>query len=492
MYESGDKKELGGFARSIDALFTGASEPEPAPEVEAPDADIDPFIDLEGAAVSGVGAALEPEMSFDALAPDAPEEVEMSFDALAPDAPEEVEMSFDALAPDAPEEVEMSFDALAPDAPEDIVVDFASLAPDPDEEVLLAPESEPLEGGAAADVMREEVPDEVKEAGPVPALADPDALSAALDAFLASPRLEGERQAREIHQMVDALRAANALEPLADAVERLVTEASDDEASLALADLMVTAGVASRIAARLGTERDEERRQHLFAVCKAVGLEMAIAISDALSDTNDRFARRSFMDAMVMFGSTGMVVVEQMVEDNRWFVIRNAVAILGEVGGDRAVELITSTLAHTDGRVRREALLALAKLGGEDAGMLVYGMLQDPDPDARLAAAMAAGELKVERALKPLLGILDSESDESVTVAILQALGKLGDPGAVNSIAKRATVSFFSKSPLDVRIAAYRALYNIGTPHAKRLINQAVDDKDPDVKAAVRDMIGMI
>ncbi|MBT6889080.1 MAG: hypothetical protein HN899_02705, partial [Gemmatimonadales bacterium] len=114
MYESGDKKELGGFARSIDALFTGASEPEPAPEVEAPDADIDPFIDLEGAAVSGVGAALEPEMSFDALAPDAPEEVEMSFDALAPDAPEEVEMSFDALAPDAPEEVEMSFDALAP------------------------------------------------------------------------------------------------------------------------------------------------------------------------------------------------------------------------------------------------------------------------------------------------------------------------------------------------------------------------------------------
>jgi hypothetical protein len=358
MSESGDKKELGGFARSIDALFSGASEPEPAPEVEAPDDDIDPFIDLEGAAVSDVGAALEPEMSLD---------------------------------------------PLAPDAPEDIVVDFASLAPDQAEEALLAPESEPLEGGAAADVMWAEVPDEVEEDEPVPVPADSAALSAALDAFLASPRLEGEEQAREIREMVGALRAANALDALADA----------------------------------------------------------------------------------------MVVVEQMVEDNRWFVIRNAVAILGEVGGDRAVGLITSTLAHTDGRVRREALLALAKLGGEDAGMLVYGMLEDPDPDTRLAAAMAAGELKVERALKPLLGILDSESDESVTVAILQALGKRGDPGAVNSIEKHATVSFFSKSPLDVRIAAYRALYNIGTPHARRLINQAVDDKDPEVKAAVRDMIGM-
>jgi HEAT repeat protein len=156
----------------------------------------------------------------------------------------------------------------------------------------------------------------------------------------------------------------------------------------------------------LGLERDEDRRARLMQVCRSIGLEMAIAISDALSDTTDRFARRTLMEAMINMGSTGMVVIEQMIEDRRWFVVRNGLAILGEVGGDQAVELITSSLAHTDARVRKEALLALAKVGGEDAGMLVYGMLEDPDPEARLAAAMAVGALKVERALKPLIQLL--------------------------------------------------------------------------------------
>jgi HEAT repeats len=322
---------------------------------------------------------------------------------------------------------------------------------------------------------------------------DPDALAKAVDRYLASPPLDRDGQASEIREMVAALREANALDPLANAVERLVLETGDppDEACLAIAHSMVSAGVASRIVARLGAERDEDRRARLLVLCQRIGHEMAAAVSDALSDTTDRFARRVYMDTMISMGQTGRAVVEEMLEDGRWFVVRNGVAILGEVGGDRAVELVTSTLAHTEGKVRREALLALAKIGGEDAGMLVYGMLEDPDPDVRLAAAMAAGALRVERALKPLLSIVEDESDPDVLVGVLGALGQLGDPGAVNSIEKHAVGSFFSKSPPEVRIAAYRALHRIGTPHARRLLNQAVDDKNLEVKAAARQLLGM-
>ena len=321
--------------------------------------------------------------------------------------------------------------------------------------------------------------------------ADPDALASALDTFLATPQLERGGQSTEIRELVTALREANALDPLANAVERLVLEAGDDEASLALAHLMVTAGVATRIAARLGSERDEARRAQLIQVCNAIGLEMAVAISDTLSETTDRFVRRTLMDAMIAMGATGMSVIEQMIEDGRWFVVRNGLAILGEVGGERAVELVTSSLANTDGRVRKEALLALAKIGGGgDAGMLVYGMLEDPDPEARLAAATAAGALKVERTLKPLLRLLEDEEDVDVTIGVVRALGQLGDPGAVNLIEKRAVISVFSRPPTDVRIVAYRALFSIGTPHASKLVEQAVDDKDPEVQRFVREMLG--
>ena len=94
--------------------------------------------------------------------------------------------------------------------------------------------------------------------------ADPDALASALDRFLATPPLEREGQASEIRELVTALREANALDPLANAAERLVLEAGDDEASLALAHAMLNPAVASRYAVRLGLERDEWRRGQLM------------------------------------------------------------------------------------------------------------------------------------------------------------------------------------------------------------------------------------
>jgi HEAT repeat protein len=300
-----------------------------------------------------------------------------------------------------------------------------------------------------------------------------------------------EGKGRELREQAVALRETNAFEPLAQAVERLALEAGDppDEACIAMAQSLVSPGTASRIVAILGTTRDDARRAELMLVCRRVGHEMALAVADALSDTTDRFARRTFLDCMVAMGAGAMPVVQEMAEDSRWFVARNAVAILGETGGDRAVELITGTLAHKDPRVRREALMALAKVGGDDAGQLVYGMLEDADPDVRFAAAMAAGALKVDRALRPLLALLEDEEDDDVTVSILRALGQLGDPGAVATVEKYTVTTFFSRLPSEVRIAAYRALHNIGTPHAKEVIGAAVDDKDPEVRSAVRRLL---
>jgi HEAT repeat protein len=358
-------------------------------------------------------------------------------------------------------------------------------------------EVEPTSGGSSEAnpaVRGEDLVWEDVDKRPPPAVdPDPDALARAIDLFLASDPLEREGQGRALREQVVALREASVIEPIADAVESLALRAGDppDEACIAMARSLVSAGAASRLVSELGASREEDRRAELMLVCQRVGPEMAAAVADALSETTDRFARRTFLECMVSMGQTGMAVVEDMVEDPRWFVVRNALAILGEVGGDRPVELVIGTLAHGDARVRREALLALAKVGGEDAGILVVGMLEDPDSDVRRAAAVASGELKVERALKPLLSLLESDEDPDVSVGVLQALGQLGDPGAVQAIEKRAVGSFFAKPPAEVRIAAYRALHGIGTPHAKKLLQSASEDKDPEVKEAVRSLLGL-
>ncbi len=340
------------------------------------------------------------------------------------------------------------------------------------------------ETAAAQVVWEEPSPDQPHAAEE----GDPEAFRVALDAFLSADPMERDGLGRDLRAEAVPLRDENRVDALADGVERLALEAGGppDQAALAMARHLLSPGVTSRIVARLGAAREEHRREELVRVCTLVGHEMAVAISDALSDTKDRRARRTFLDAMQAMGPDAMPVLETMMEDGRWYVVRNAVSVLGELDEPRSVEYITTSLAHTHPKVRREALLALAKVGGSDAGMLVQGMLQDPDAEVRLAAVMAAGELKVERALKPLLEILEEEDDEDVVIGVLRALGRLGDPGAVPTIEKYAVGSFFSRPPAEVRIAAYRALNGIGTPRAMGLLEEAMDDKDPQVRIALR------
>ena len=85
--------------------------------------------------------------------------------------------------------------------------------------------------------------------------------------------------------------------------------------------------------------------------------------------------------------------------------------------------------------------------------------------------------------------MLEAATDPDESLPLIRALGQLEDPGAVASIEKHAVRSLFSKPRTDVRIAAYRALNAIGTPHARRLLNQAVSDKDPEVKSAVKEIL---
>jgi hypothetical protein len=501
-----------GLTRSIRALFEEdgslaglARVGEPVMEEVA-----EPVVEEVGEVVPGslVGPAAEvvPEMEKEEVGEAAPG---VAAEPAAEEVPEtekdwgtmlEAVAEAEPAAEEVPETEEPDWEPMlealvTPEAdPATEAVVESTVAPEAVPEPATAPEPEPEavpELAAVPEPEAEEVSEsDVRDPRLAGAIAT---LQQAVEDFLSrSPRERG-RMGLAVREAATPLAAAGALNALADAVERLTSEseAPPDEAALETARSLVSPAVASRIAARIGAERDEAQRALLTQVSVRIGPEMALAFSDALSGSTDRFARRAFVDAMVEMGDVAMPVIEDMVDDPRWFVVRNAVSVLGQAGGERAVELLVSTLAHADGRVRREAILALAKVGGEEAGMLTYGMLEDPDPEVRLAATMAAGTLKVDRSLRPLLSLLDEETDHDVVIGALGALGKLGDPGAVPAIEKRTGGTMLSRQPTDIRIAAYRALGAIRTPHAKGLLVRAADDKNSEVRAAVRELLGM-
>ncbi|HSR42104.1 MAG TPA: HEAT repeat domain-containing protein, partial [Longimicrobiales bacterium] len=386
-------------------------------------------------------------------------------------------------AAEVPEAADVEEAAEPPAAPQ----------PPPDPEPVEPAEA--TEPPAAGELASEEGAGAEPPAGPpaeAAAAEEGTDVAALVTTYLEAPSGEREGAADRIRARAEALRQDGAFGEVAAGVLELaragIDDAGDGEA-LELAREILVPGVGTRIALDLGEVREEGERDRMIEIVARLGDAMAAPISEALADASDRAARRAYIEAMVALGSSVEEQVLGMIEDSRWFVVRNGVAVLGRIGDDRAIEHLTSTLAHEDLRVRRETVLALAKLGGENAGALALGMIDDPEAEVRAATAMALGELEMEKAVRPLRKRLEEEDDEDVQVQILRALGQLGDPGAVPEIEKHAVASFFSRPPRPVRIAAYKALSEIGTPHAVKLLEKALDDKDSEIRVAVRGML---
>ncbi|MDG2281876.1 MAG: HEAT repeat domain-containing protein [Longimicrobiales bacterium] len=340
----------------------------------------------------------------------------------------------------------------------------------------------------------EEITAEIGPGGHVPAAdatEDEDFVPSPLDRAAAEFIAGDVNKAEEIQSLAAECVEHRELGPVARAVASITLAAGDppDPSIYAVAESIMSPAVLGRLATLIGRERQEEKRTEHYTVCRTIGTGMADAIRDDLAENTDRLARWILCHALVEMGDAGRVAIEEMAVDENRFLVRNAVVMLADLGGDRAVELCTSALANPDARVRKEALRALGKLGDPESGSIVVGLLDDTDPNVRLAAAVTAGELRVKRALKPLVAMLDATKDPDEAGPLIRALGRIADPGAVRSIEKHAVTSLFSRPRTDVRITAYRALNKIGTPYARRLLNQAINDKDARVQAAVKDLL---
>jgi len=470
MADPTDSRKLSGLARSIDSLFAAPAAPaRSATETlfEAPPVPPEPEAEPEYA---------EPEPTLVAPA-EPPAATLVTPPPLPPPAYEPI-----VVAPrrtdmfPATQMVESLKEPPLPvDAPAPTVLDIAEPAWS----------AAPAAAETAMDLTA--APPEAQSDG-APHAPDAGSFAREVEAYLdgdASARVRAEALAVDLKERLE-------LDPLADAVEKIVRVAGDPPSTdhLDFAAAVVNPAVASRLVQRLGQENDEGRRQEYFALCRRLGRVMANALKGALTGALEKEVRRTYYDALISMGNSVRPMIEGMVADDNRFLVRDGVAILGEIGGPRAVEVVTSALADNDPRVRAEALHALGKLGDPKVGQLVLGFLEDTSASVRLAAADAAGRLGLERALRHVVRLLEESRDPDEIVALLGSLAQIGDPGAVPAIEKHAVPSIRSKPTTEVRVAAYRALHAIGSPHARDLVRQTQQDKDPAVRFALRDLAG--
>ncbi len=252
-----------------------------------------------------------------------------------------------------------------------------------------------------------------------------------------------------------------------------------------------TRTVIEELVVRLGKARSEEERAGLRSTLLHIGADVVSPLVNSLSGATEVSARRAYRDALVSLDHVGVPLLEEMVGDERWFVVRNMVGILGEIRSADAIEHFTRTIRHGDARVRRETILALTKLGGDEVVPLLVRGLGDPEAGLRAASALGLGLTKTHAAVTPLLARLGQENDAEVVLEVVRALGRIGDPRAIPVLAERAGGGrWLSRTPVPLRVEAVRALGEIGGDAARDVLQRLLRDRTPEVRDAAVKAVG--
>ena len=291
--------------------------------------------------------------------------------------------------------------------------------------------------------------------------------------------------------------ASHQVEAILDLAVSSTSKAGGTKISRALHDLYLRMAGARNVNALLPLihqKQTEPIASQLPRLLGLLGQPAARHLVYCLGQEEDRPKRHQLLDALRSIGSKAELPLREALAAPEWYLVRNVVSLLGELGEASAFDDVALTLSHKDARVRRMAAKALGQLDAGRAVPLLLKTLPKADPNTLLELVIQLGDMKDPRAVSPLVELLHNGNfsgpeAEKLRQAVLESLGAIGSPEVVPVLSKLFKKKGFlgRLEPLPLRMAAARALGSIGTREAREAIALAlgIESKD-EVKALLR------
>ncbi|MBC2714234.1 MAG: HEAT repeat domain-containing protein [Desulfobacteraceae bacterium] len=123
-----------------------------------------------------------------------------------------------------------------------------------------------------------------------------------------------------------------------------------------------------------------------------------------LSTLDTIHARKVVIDVLVLLCPKDFMTITKGLNSPEWYVVRNVIYILREVGDKRAVDYLLKKVNHSDVRVKIEVIRSLGELGDPRAlPVLIECLSDDSDIQLKFASIRALGSLASEDARIVLL-----------------------------------------------------------------------------------------
>ncbi len=204
------------------------------------------------------------------------------------------------------------------------------------------------------------------------------------------------------------------------------------------------------------TVDDRATRISSLRLLSKLGRSSIVALSDLLSNIN-AFSREE----------------TQLLVDEHWYKVRNAIYVLGNIPDSFSVEVLTKLNTDPDPRVRLEIIKALEKIGREESVDALLAFLKDRDDQVRKNAINSLSIVGDKRCLKSLIDHFHHNRKDKIFA--LSAIGKIGGPETEEFLLKLLSEEdpgikhLSNRQKEEVKITALNILGRIGATSSPQL-----------------------
>ena len=201
-------------------------------------------------------------------------------------------------------------------------------------------------------------------------------------------------------------------------------------AQFAIEQIITSKDVLQTVFKRIG-QSNELSELALHTVFKAVGAPAITSAVELMGRTKNLKVRKTLSTILGGLDEAAVPALLGLLQDSRWFIIRNICAILGAIASREALPALTKCLQFPDLRVQKEAIRSLAQLGGPEAEGAILGILRGADPALYPQAIASLGGMKSRMSLSELMKIVFSRdlflTSLPLKIDALAAIAAIGD-----------------------------------------------------------------
>ncbi|OQY25242.1 MAG: hypothetical protein B6I37_01850 [Desulfobacteraceae bacterium 4572_35.2] len=211
-----------------------------------------------------------------------------------------------------------------------------------------------------------------------------------------------------------------------------------------------------------------------------------------LTEEIDHKLRKFLSQQLIDLGKQAFPALIKTLEDKRWFVVRNSVAILSESRCEQLIPTFVNHLNHGDGRVVNEAIRALARINAQESSQALINHLKSGCCDFPNQVILALGALGDKVCTPDLLRIAAQRDtflhEKATTKVAIMALSEIADPKSAPTIIHLLQKIKFIKRKeyTEIRCQAALALGRFDDDKSRAVLKKYAKSSQRNLSSAAR------